>query len=129
MTNEMWEKSQAQFKKFEASRVENNMSIKTKVYETQAAAFEVKDTCLDTLFMGLSSEVGELLGERLEEKRTDRDDINRTEESLNELSDILWYVARISDRLGSNLEELMRRNLIKLEDRALNGKKSYKNKD
>ena len=124
----MWEKSQAQFKKFEASRVENNMSIKTKVYETQAAAFEVEDTCIDTLFMGLSSEVGELLSERLEEKRTDRDDSNRTEESLNELSDILWYVARISDRLGSNLEELMRRNLIKLEDRALNGKKSYKNK-
>jgi len=95
---------------------------KIEVYEELAAAFEYKGTTEAVLMTGLSSEVGEVLAEWLKEERKDRLDTDRTEALLDELSDVLWYVSRIANRRGSNLEAVMRRSIIKLEERALNGK-------
>ena len=95
---------------------------KTAIYEELAAMFEYEGTPEEVLMAGLSSEVGEVQAEWLKERRKDRLDSDRTEELLDELSDVLWYVSRIANRRGTNLEALMRRNIIKLEERELNGK-------
>jgi len=95
---------------------------KTKVYEEMTSAFEYQGTSEAVLMAGLSSEVGEVLAEWLKEERLDRHYGDRTEELLNELSDVLWYVSRIAARRGADLHALMRRNIIKLEERELNGK-------
>ena len=44
-------------------------------------------------------------------------------ELLDELGDVLWYVTVMANQEGSSLEEIMKLNHIKLEDRALNGKR------
>ena len=95
---------------------------KTEIYEEIASAFEYTGTPEEVLIAGLSSEVGEVQAEWLKERRLDRPHSDRTEELLDELSDVLWYVSRIAARRGTDLEALMRRNIIKLEERALNGK-------
>ena len=100
---------------------ECNISI-TKTYEKQARDFEHPGTTEAVLMTGLSSEVGEVLAEWLKEQRLDRPDTDRTEEILDELSDVLWYVSRIANRRGSSLEELMIHNNNKLQDRKTNGK-------
>lgn len=40
---------------------------------------------------------------------------------VKELGDVLWYVARISDLLGYNLNTIMERNIQKLMDRKARG--------
>jgi len=95
---------------------------KTEIYESRTSEFEYDGVTEEVLLCGLSSEVGEVLAEWLKEQRLDRPDTDRTEELLNELSDVLWYVTRIAERRGTTLHALMRRNIVNLEERALNGK-------
>jgi len=95
---------------------------KTTIYEAEAERFEYSGVSEAILMTGLSSEVGEVQAEWLKEQRLDRPDGERDEGILDELSDVLWYVARIAARRGSSLEALMRRGIIKLENRELNGK-------
>ena len=95
---------------------------KTEIYEELATMFEYEGTPEEVLMTGLSSEVGEVQAEWLKERRKDRPDSDRTEHLLDELSDVLWYVSRIAARRGTNLHALMRRNIVKLEERELNGK-------
>lgn len=95
---------------------------KTKVYEELTAIFEHSRTTEDILMIGLSSEVGEVQAEWLKENRPDRMYTDRTEQVLDELADVLWYVTRLAAWRGSDLHALMQRNLIKLEQRSINGK-------
>jgi NTP pyrophosphatase (non-canonical NTP hydrolase) len=45
-----------------------------------------------------------------------------TEAMLDELADCLWYITSMALGEGCSLEKLMKRNIAKLEHRALNGK-------
>ena len=49
--------------------------------------------------------------------------IGNSKEVIDELGDVLWYVAIMADQNGSSLEEIMKLNYYKLEDRKINGKK------
>ena len=44
------------------------------------------------------------------------------ENLIDELGDVLWYVTVLTDNAGLNLNDIMLRNINKLEKRALNGK-------
>ena len=44
------------------------------------------------------------------------------ENLIDELGDVLWYVTVLTDNAGLNLDDIMLRNINKLEKRALNGK-------
>ena len=66
--------------------------------------------------LGLASEAGEVVGKV---KKMLRDDSTYAlrEAALKELGDTLWYLARLADELGCDLESIARHNLIKLQDR------------
>ena len=80
--------------------------------------------------LGLSSEVGEVLGKV---KRWIRDDdvrfngaVEITSEQRSdiaaEIGDVLWYIAALSKDLGLTLEDVAQMNLDKLADRKIRGK-------
>lgn len=95
--------------------------MKKEVYEDCALSFVEEGTTEEILFTGFSSECGEVMSERQREVRKKE---NRSSEIVDELSDVLWYITVIANKRGLSLAELMLHSINKLEDRALNGKKS-----
>ena len=74
--------------------------------------------------LGLAGEVGECI-EHV--KKTIRDDggklsDERRDKLLLELGDAQYYLARLADEAGLTLEEVIRANVDKLEDRKARGK-------
>ena len=63
------------------------------------------------------------LGRGLVEEAKEVVDADTIEEVLDELGDVLWYVSTIANLGGYTLEDLMLRNINKLERRKLNGKR------
>lgn len=101
-------------------------------YQT-AARRTAMGNSLDHFVMGLAEEAGEVAGvmkrfHRGDEKyrqfvRFIRDgDYHITdfakEKLLDEIGDVLWYIAMIADELEVPLEEVAQRNINKLADRA-----------
>lgn len=71
-------------------------------------------------FLGLPGEAGEVAEQA---KKMIRDDDGfltdgRREKIIKELGDVLWYVAAICDEINVDLQEVARRNVEKLADRA-----------
>jgi len=66
------------------------------------------------LVHGLTSEAGEVSGKL---KKIIRGDKLPPEVFISELSDVLWYLTRICDNVGINLEQLADYNMHKLEER------------
>jgi NTP pyrophosphatase (non-canonical NTP hydrolase) len=93
--------------------------MQSEEYQRVIKTFLEEGTTEETLFTGLAAEVGEVMSERVKETRTGAE---RSEEILDELSDILWYVATIASARGSSLEDLMTHNTCKLITRTLYGK-------
>jgi len=93
--------------------------MRVKKYELQAECFFEEGTTSETLFTGLAAEVGEVMSERVKETRKGT---RHSDEIFDELSDVLWYVTMIARSRGYTLNRLMKHNINKLEDRAINGK-------
>lgn len=71
-------------------------------------------------FVGLSGEAGEV-AEQFKKLLRDDDGFltdERREKIIKELGDVLWYVAAICDEIKVDLQEVARRNVEKLADRA-----------
>jgi NTP pyrophosphatase (non-canonical NTP hydrolase) len=66
------------------------------------------------LTLGLASEAGEVAGKLKKFIRGDKPD---PEGFLSELSDVLWYLARLCDNIGITMEDLADYNYKKLEQR------------
>jgi len=89
------------------------------IYEHVAMDYMEPGTKEETLFVGLSAEVGEVAQERMKELRKK---VDRSDQILDELSDVLWFICAIAEGREANLATLMKMNLNKLERRAKNGK-------
>lgn len=93
-------------------------------YREQAMAFAVfEDDSYPIL--ALSEEVGEFHGKlakaaRGDEKYEDKDVLK--EDCILELGDVLWQLTACCGVIDTTLEEVARRNLEKLTDRAERGK-------
>ncbi len=91
------------------------LAHRTAVYpEAQAAMY-----CA----LGLASEAGEVAGHL---KRVLRDDDgtltpDRRQALLDELGDVLWYIAELTTALEADLGDVMARNVEKLASRAERG--------
>lgn len=70
------------------------------------------------LTLGLSSESGEVAGKV---KKIIRGDTVDPESLVSEMSDVLWYLTRMCDNLGFNLEDLADYSYKKLESRKTAG--------
>ena len=70
------------------------------------------------LACGLSGESGEV-AEKI--KKFYRDGKHDTEEVGKELGDVLYYLTRLADELGLSMEDVLRRNMAKLQSRKARG--------
>lgn len=85
--------------------------MKTELYQDLALQFfKEGHRHHNALFKGLKEEVKEVAKAKSKQERAE------------ELGDVLWYVAVIAKQEGLNLDDIMHYNILKLEDRALNGK-------
>lgn len=93
--------------------------FKTEVYNQVALSFIEDGTTDEILFSGFASEAGEVMQERTKEVRKKEE---KSDEILDELSDVLWYITVIANRRGKSLKDLMWHNYNKLELRNLGNK-------
>ena len=85
--------------------------MNSELYQDLAGQFYSTDhNYADQLFDGLVSEAHEVY------------DALNEEQIIDELGDVLWYVTTIANSLEVSLEELMLKNINKLERRKLSGK-------
>jgi len=86
----------------------------TKQFQFEIARFFEEGTTEETLFLGLASEVGEVMQARVKETRKG---LECTAEIADELGDVLWYVSTIAQSRGYSLGDIMQDVLDKLEVR------------
>lgn len=87
-------------------------------HRTRETAIYPADQGVVYTALGLASEAGEVAGKV---KKAIRDGINVRSAVIDELGDVLWYVARLADELGEPLSDVAERNLLKLGARAERG--------
>lgn len=85
--------------------------------ETGKTAQLPDDGEISFLALGLNGEAGEV-AEKIKKSIRDGNDL----ELEKELGDVLWYLSRLADELGHDLDEVAETNLDKLFDRKERGK-------
>lgn len=94
-------------------------------YSEQARTFESfpKDVTVAYLLLGLGGEAGELQNKYKKILRDESGEL--TEEAVlamrQEIGDVLWYLDRLAEALGSTLEQEAKYNIAKLADRHRRG--------
>lgn len=76
---------------------------------------------LNYLILGLLGECGELANKAKKLLYRDNPTPQLLKDTINELGDCQWYLARIADVLGISLSSVMFENKCKLEGRAKRG--------
>lgn len=85
---------------------------------TRTVAIYPDDQSLTYTILGLVSEAGEVADKwkkGIRDKNLDVDGL------ISEVADVAWYLARVSDELGVDLESLFQMNRDKLMSRKLRG--------
>ena len=89
---------------------------------TRRTAQYPKEVEMEYLMLGLSSEVGEVLGKYKKYLRGDKMVRQDFEKALvDELGDVMWYFVRICDMLDVSLYDVMSNNITKLSKRVVEG--------
>ena len=83
----------------------------SKQFQYEIARFFEDGTTEETLFLGLASEVGEVMQSRVKETRKG---LECTAEIADELGDVLWYIATIAQSRGYSLADIMQDVVDKL---------------
>jgi len=86
--------------------------------KTRETAVYPENQALTYVALGLNGEAGEI-AEKV--KKQIRDDEDKTGDILDELGDVLWYLARVADELDADLSDVAEANLVKLFDRQDRG--------
>lgn len=73
---------------------------------------------------GLSTEVGELMDHVEKFIRTGGERYWDIPKITHEAGDVLYYLTKLANDLGTTLEHIRDCNIIKLEDRKINGKRT-----
>lgn len=96
--------------------------INIKDYQkfTRTTAIYPQDYALIYLALGLASEGGEVAGVVKKAIRDNLSEEEIQEKLIHEIGDVCWYVARLADELGLNLEEILQKNMEKLTARKEN---------
>lgn len=92
-------------------------------FSTGATAKYPQDRAIEYLVLGLASEAGEVAGKY---KKIIRDNYGlMNEESkkalLDEVGDVLWYIARLCEELNTNMSVVAKANIEKLYSRKERG--------
>lgn len=97
-------------------------------YQQRASRLAIypEERAIEYVALGLASEAGEVAGKV---KKAIRDGKNWTGEqreehrqkTLDEASDVAWYLSELCRQLGESFEDLLERNLRKLESRQARG--------
>jgi NTP pyrophosphatase (non-canonical NTP hydrolase) len=90
-------------------------------YQSMAKAFAVFPPAVGLMYttLGLVNEAGEVAGKVKKELRGDGE--IDTAALVDEIGDVLWYVASLTTCLGFTLGDVAHRNINKLSDRAMRG--------
>jgi NTP pyrophosphatase (non-canonical NTP hydrolase) len=90
-------------------------------YQTKAKATDIypKEVAFFCHALGLASEAGEVAGKIKKLYRDKNGLINTVDdiEIVKELGDVLWYLSRVAEDIGYDLEFIAAMNLEKLSDR------------
>ena len=100
---------------------EDVIEIKTNDYQkgTQKTAIYPNGNWREYLMNGLVSEVGEIAGKVKKSIRDGKEFMK--EDWQKEMGDVLWYISQLHNELGLSLQETMKKNLEKLQDRQERG--------
>jgi NTP pyrophosphatase (non-canonical NTP hydrolase) len=90
---------------------------------TESTAIYPKDSSLPYVALGLTGEAGEIANKV---KKIIRDDagqltFERKHDLVNELGDVMWYVARMATELGVSMSAVLLINQSKLNSRLQEG--------
>jgi NTP pyrophosphatase (non-canonical NTP hydrolase) len=89
-------------------------TLETAIYPQAGSGSAIE---LYYLALGLTSEAGEVAGKV---KKMIRDGSFDTPAMIQEIGDVCWYVARLCDALGFELEDVLQINYTKLTKRKDN---------
>jgi len=89
------------------------------IYQEEAMSFRLPSADQGYAILGLTGEVGELMG-YLAKCMRDHEEPSM-EHLCKELGDILWFVAAIADDLDMGLSEVAEKNITKLSLRKAKG--------
>lgn len=101
------------------------MIVSFNEYSAQARSTEFfpKDVSIAYLLMGLAGESGEICNKYKKVLRDEGGEL--TEQRINEMraeiGDVLWYLDRLAEHLGSSLGVEAHNNIVKLKDRHARG--------
>jgi len=82
--------------------------------KTSETAVYPDDNPISYLAMGVTGEAGEI-ADKVKKHRRDGADL---EPVIDEVGDLLWYIAQLVGELGYDLDEVAERNIEKINDRA-----------
>ena len=94
------------------------MNLETYQTQTRTTAIYPENQALVYLGLGLASEAGEVAGKV---KKMIQDGGINTMDTIDEIGDVFWYLTRLCDELGFSAEEVLSRNMEKLQSRKERG--------